>query len=378
MLSAGGRIHADLLRQLVFGGDSVTAVAWGHDVDYLSPGEEPSFFVDPVSVPIIPISDKTDPTVGIVEAMQGFSPDIMVTIGDADDFLFMKRALPIIGDSFRWMFILVNYRRPFNYDKQELLQQADGILCTNSESYGLLKRFYYKDELSFQLSGCSNQFCPTEASKKDQFRIMTVGKNIQSDNLPSLIEVVAGLQKHANIELYVHTNHYDRGYYDFEDLRHRFDPDERWLLLPNEYISNFDGCVAQDLNQRYADSDLYVSVAMMSATSRTCLEALAAGCPVLMADHGSYRDVAWICEKFGYEKERILVRCTKFMSSVGSYLYVCDQEDLSAKIMWFYKNREAGLAQVLCEVRADAFSVKAVEMMKRITASNRSLCVETC
>lgn len=374
LLSAQGRLHADVLRALVDNGWDATCLAWSHDADYLSPGQPPEYKVNEVNIPVISMPAKIDPTTVVHMLVKEFAPDLIFTVGDLENFGFMKQ-IKMFFPYARWACVLIPYRLPISRSKKEILNFIDAILCSSSEGYDGLSDVVLDDCLGVAFAGADKCF-RTLGEKPSGFRVMGIGKNTQTDNLPTLVEVAADMRRDIpELTLYLHVNQFDRGYYDFGEIQDRFDPRKEWLSFPDRYISAYDGYTNDELNELYNAAHLLVTVPMMAGTAKTCWESLSAGTPVLMPDYGIFQDVAHTNSL--WQRGEQLVRCTKCMAFGEVYQWVCDHEDLRAKMEAFWRKRKQGYCPKLCNLKPNEFRIKVVATAEKAMNRQQTLSLET-
>lgn len=351
LLTSQSKLNAHILKHLLINGHSVSSIVWGHDVNYFPPQENTDgnqcfyYEVDKYKIPIIPfnLTDISTDVCTIYEILKVLTPEMVITIGNYNDFLYMKAIKQLYPHNLKWIFVLANYVNPINENNLELANDADGILCTSPSSYEYIKSFYCKDTIDWEYVGCSSPTKYTPKNINDKFRIMASAKNMQSDNLPTLIEAVAQIRQDIpNIELYIHANIDDTGDYNFQLLKNRYDPNEEFLRLPHKFVSIIDGFEPQEYVEEIKNTDLFVSIPMFSATSMTVFEALQYGCYPLMSECGSNIDISAELSKFLGEgtRNRFTVPCINLLTTGESYLNICYPEALKEKIKEIYISRK--------------------------------------
>ncbi len=404
VLAARGKIHASILKHLYTSDFSVSSMVWGHDITYFVPKEEDGkskYYYDfehdgqTHHIPITPFIRDQDESVIVYETMMSLKPDIVITVGDISDFLFMKAVKMFYPNQFNWLAVLMNYCIPVSEHHTEVFEDIDGVLCSSNASYEAVKVLFQKDLIDTQMVGCDCKTyklkdCDAVRRKKGvehKFRIMVCDKRLQSDNIPTVMRAASELRSSIpNIELYIHTNMYDNGEYDFEVLRNRFDPDNEFITVPEEYVSLIDGISGDKLADEMNASDLFLSVPMVSASSVSVFEAMACGCWPLMSDCGSNRDLAGMLAKYfnqEFSRSYFTIPCIELMTVGESYLHVCKPDVLKERILAVYKNakKHAGqkqeLAQFTRNISQEMFLNKLTSMAMTVKTSNNVICLET-
>jgi glycosyltransferase involved in cell wall biosynthesis len=400
-----GRLHAEILRHVLFEGHSVISLAWAHDISYHipesdgqyyyrfdalppdAPNDQPSSPIE-YKIPIMPLRKGLSDPVPIYEAISQLEPDVVITIGDLAEAAFMKAVKTFVSKPFKWLAVLAQAQYPISEELEELADYMDGVLCSSFSAQEAIRKFFNKPNLEARFVGCDERFFREKKRDPSRFRVMTLGKSCQADNLPMVMDVCSRLRKTIpEIELYVHANVYDPGEYNLEIVRKRFDPEGAFIHFPDKFVSLVEGISTDELAEEYAKADVFVSIPLVSATSTSVWEAMAAGCIPLMSDCGSNRDLAIKLEKkmgtAEFSRERLLVPGIELMTVGETYLQVSDPEALADRLSWMHKNREklegyrGELAVFSQKDSKQAFMKDLVKVIETLEASNEVLCLET-
>ena len=342
-MTSRSKVMAVVMKYLYASGHQVAGAVWCHDKNYFIPDDDGKFHYefDGHKIPITPFEKKKEQNV-IYEITKSLQPDMVVTIGDYNDFWYMK-AVKYYGEDFKWLFLLMNYSAPINESSMEQLDGVDGVLCSSEFGYASIQDFCPTKIRGYEYLGANRgNFYVREEAKGGRFRVMASGKPSQIDNLPTVMEAVALARESVDMELYLHASLYDPGDYSLEQISDRFDPKKEFIIFPEKCVSIRDEMDADELATEMNRSDVFVSVPLVSASSMSVFDALACGCYPLMSDCGSNRNVADLLEEYSgeYQAEDFLVSSSKLMTTGGVYLYVCSPEDLAAKILNLHKNWE--------------------------------------
>lgn len=398
LITSRSRLVSILLRYLYFSKYQVGGLVWGHDPNFFPPNEDGTHQFefellhsdDKLHTHKIPLSlfnRGEKEVVAVYEIIKSLQPDIVITAGDYGDFLYMKAIKDMLPDAFKWMWVLSNYSAPINEHNEDLMKSVDAVLCTSEYGFDTIKNLYEKDliETEYCFSNATTYY-PRECKKSDKFRIMASGKNQQADNLPTIMEAVANARQDApDIELYLHANVFDKGDYDLEQLKGRFDPHNEFISFPEKYVSIFEGVLDTEMAIELSSADLFVSVPLVSATSMTVFDAVACGCFPIMSDCGSNSNVADLLEKHfkgKYRTKDFLVKCSNLMAAGGTYLSVCDVDKLTEKILKRYRNSKknkgdsAILAEFTQEYTRERFLDAISSLLSRVSTASEVLCLD--
>ena len=383
-----GRIHAMVIEHLFRSEYPVAAIGIGHDTTFFLPkpnekGEPVHYYeFDKYQIPLVPFNSVKDPAIGIYEIFKVFNPDMVITIGDLNSFLHMKAVKMFNEKPIQWLAILSNHSYPINEHNIELLDDIDGLLCTNSCSLSMFNDLYKKENIDMAHIGSGN--VKVEPVRNSDFRIVVTSKNTQSNNIPMIMEAVAGLRSEIpDLHLYLHTNVYDRGYFDLSLLKARFDPQDEFITFPDKYVSINEGYPEEDFYKELARSDMFISVADNAPTGMAAFDAIACGCAPLLSNVGSHKDIAEglaeISPKF--KRDDFLVPCIEVMIRGEVYANICEPELLRERILNLHKKIKKGGHRIFFQQFVDSYDRKDFlsrfsKMVEAIECSNPTLCVE--
>lgn len=383
-----GRIHAAVLEHLFRNKHSVAAIGLNHDTDYFLPklddqGNSVYYYeFDKYQIPLVPFNIMQDQAIGIHEIFKVFGPDMVVTIGDFNSLLYMKAVKMFSEKPLQWLAILSNHSYPISENNVELLDDMDGILCTNSSSFNMFKDSYKKEHISMSHVGiCGAQAEPT---RNDDFRIIVTSKNTQSDNIPMIMEVVSGLRTEIpELKLHLHTNVYDRGDFDLYLVKTRFDPHNEFISFPDKCVSMNEAYPEKDFQKELARSNVFISVASNAPTGMAAANAIACGCAPILSNIGAHLDIAEDMAKVSpkFERSDFLVSCIEVMTRGEVYANICKPESLRERILNLYGKIKKGGYRVFFQEFVDSYDRKnflneVSKMVQAIERSNPTLCVE--
>jgi glycosyltransferase involved in cell wall biosynthesis len=389
LITSRSKINSLVLQLLYAQGHQVSGAVWGHDKNYFLPENDGKFYYRFANagtehkIPLNPFDRDGKESVSLYEFINALSPDVVVTVGDYNDFLYMK-AIKHFGKDFKWLFVLTNYISPINEESTELLDHVDGVLCSSEFGYRTIREFCSTDLIGYEYVGANRGSFYLQDIEHDKFRIMATGKAHQIDNLPVVMEAVAMVRQKIDVELYIHASLYDPGDYNLEHISLRFDPNKEFIRFPDKYVSLCEGIEPLELATEMNKSDIFVSAPLASATSISVFDALACGCHPIMSDCGSNRNLAELLEEYKdeYCYQDFLVPTSKLMTVGGSYLAVCDPEVLADKISNVHKKREKDkgnrrdLSEFTVEYSRGRFLDKLSKIIVEVKKRNSIICLE--
>ena len=383
-----GRIHAAVLEHLFRSEYSVAGIGLNHDTSYFLPKNDeqgnPVYYYefDKFQIPLVPLNCAQDHAIGLHEIFKVFDPDMVVTIGDFNSFLYMKAVKAFNEKPLQWLAILSNYSYPINEHNVELLDDIDGILCTNSSSFNMFSDLYKREHIDMAYVGGNKS--QVEQVRNEDFRIIVTAKNTQSDNIPMIMEAAASLRTEIpELQLYLHTNVYDRGDFDLHLLKARFDPQDEFISFPDKCVSVNEAYPEEDFQKELARSDVFISVASNAPTGIAAIDAVACGCVPLLSNIGSHRDIAKELTRISpkFKRNDFLVPCIEIMTRGEVYTSICRPESLRERILNLHDKIKKGGQRVLSPEFVDScdrrnFLSRVSKMVQAIESSNPTLCVE--
>ena len=384
-----GRIHSMVLEHLFRSGHSMAAIGIGHDTGFFLPKEnekgEPVYYYefDKYHIPLVPFNSVPDPAIGIYEILKIFEPDMVITIGDFNSFLYMKAVKMFNEKPIKWLAILSNHSYPINELNTEVLDDIDGILCTNSYSFDMFRNLYKRENIDVShVGGCDTQVDPVRNS---DFRIVATGTNTCLDNFPMIMEAAAEVRSEIQeLQLYIHTNVYDRGDFDLPLLKARFDPQDEFISFPDKYVSINEAYPEDKFHEELSRCDVFISASGHASTGMAAFDAIACGCAPLLSDVGAHRDIAEELAKISpkFKRNDFLVPCIEVMTRGEVYTSVCDPKLLRKRILNLYKKIKKGGHRIFFQQLVDScdrrnFLSRISEMVEAVERSNPTLCVET-
>lgn len=346
LLTSGGQLNASIIKHLLFNNYPVASIVWGHDTNYFVPEQDENgknlFYYtfnkgsDEYKIPLIPFRKHYNESVIIYEILNVLKPDIILTIGDLNDFTFMRAVKMFYNNttSLKWVHVGANCGFPFNENNVELIDDMDAILCTSKTSLNAFKEHFKKETIDMEYVGSSLPL--QKRSPNSELSAIVCAKNILTDNLPMAMAASCQYSKtHKNIKLNVHSNVFEHGEYDLNLLKSRFDPKDETIQFPEKYVSTYEGLSDGDMAREYSSSSIFIAPSMISSTAMSMFDAISQGCVPLATDVGCQSEIAEkLTHYLGIQDDAFTIPCTKLMTSGETYLSVCNPEDLVPKIIF--------------------------------------------
>ena len=349
LLTSHARIHAEIMKHLYTSRIQIASVVWGHDRNYFAPVEREDgskrYYFDfkyqnsDHRIPIFPFNKSTETPVHIHEILKILDADVVVCVGDCEDFCYMKAVKQFHPTDLKWFFVMMKHGLPFNDENVEITRDADGVLCTSEICFEAVKNFYPKDELSWSYVGCDHELFEIGERNDPRFRVMVSGKNAKSDCIPSVMQAAAMAREHIpDLQLYIHANLDDSGDFDLQALKSRFDPESQFILFPSKFVSLIDGLSSCEYSSALNRSDVFVSIPMSSSCSLSVFEALATGCHPIMTDCGVNRELATLLhEATDLEREDFLAQGIEIVGGGGYTAIIADPKALGQILVATHK-----------------------------------------
>lgn len=396
LITSKAKINSLLLRYLYLTGNSVASIVWGHNTDYFVPEESDgiqSFYYDfeyqqkKHKIPVMPFVQGSNSSSSVYDYLQSLQPDVIITIGDVRDFVFM----PAIKDfmNIKWMSILLHYHDPISEEYADIIRKMDGILCTSKFGFDSVQKIYQSSIFDYKYVGSNNNIYKTgEDTKENHLRIMSCTHNTQIDCGPTIMESAIDVSRclpNIDFELYFHCNSNDKGDHNLLNLQKKWDFDNKIIKFPEKYVSLIDGLSETEMATEFSKSDIFISIPMISGTSMSVFQALASGCFPLLGENEVNMEIASNLSDFlgsDFNKEFFIVPSISITTVGDTYLNICSKQDLVNKIINAYEiiKKNKGLKKKISEFTLrysqSDFLEKCSEMSKLVTESSETIRLE--
>jgi len=401
VIDSRGRLISWILEHFKNSEHEVAAIVWNHNIEYLVPEtteKGPVWFYEcasdegPKRVRIFPLLPEKDRAAMVHDLLSFLKPDVLLTVGDVSDFVYLPALKQFYSGDLRWLFVATNYSLPLSGDYLDIVRAADHIVSTNRATVSSLEASSCIENVTYISPGYNEMdFYQDDVHDHDgqELRIMASGKNLQTDNLAAAMEAVQiSRSRGIDAKLYVHSNVTDLGDYDFNALKDRFDGPEAYIRFPERFVSIYDGISQQEMRNELNWADVFLSTSVVSATSMSAMEAVACGAFPLMSHCGSNSELAGDLEKSSegmIKTQDLLVKTTRFMTKGGVYLNICDPKDVADKLVRlnrFFRNRQ-GRREVLEQSRLRlkssrrAFLDALSSLVDEVGNREQAMCLET-
>lgn len=395
LLASRAKVHSLILRYLYLTGESIASASWGHDENYFVPEETDDgkhFYYDfeysgsKYKIPILPFRRGEQEVIQVYEYINELKPDLVITVGDASDFPFMH-AIKSLSSGFKWLGILTQFHYPLNQDSEQTIKDMDGVLCLSNAGYETVKKIYPGTASMCQVFPNAKIYEYKARGEKSPIRVMACPKVYQSDCGPTIMEAAAEVKEQIkDFTLYMHSNINDPGDHDFTSIKNTFDKNDSFIQFPQKYISILDGLTEPEMAQEYSNSDIFVSIPMISATSMSVYQAIASGCFPVMSKCGSNIEIAHNLSEFlgdEYDENDFLVDGVSVLAAGDTYLQVSDKNSLRNKIIMANEKiqKHKGLRQKLSQFTTgtlgqSGFLEEVARMAKVVNNSNATIHLE--
>lgn len=355
-------VHAGLIDHLISNeAYEIGACVWMHDPNTFPPDENNLFFyhTQNQAVPLFPFVKGKDESVAVYEWFKVLQPDLVITVGDLSDYLFLKAVRMFCSKPFRWMMLCTSGNLPINEHYWEELSEYDAVLCTNQAMATALKE-RVNCAVEWAPIG-SSPTGPAPSNQTDTLKVFSLSRNTQNDNIAGIMESVSLARRDCAIELYLHCNTFDEmGHYNLSILQNRYDPNGHFIFFANEAVSLLDGVSSELLRDRMTAHDVVLGVQGFSGCGIAVYEALACGCWPLLTESLANRDILQQIHEEGVEDSLIPVNSTRFLGRNETYQNICDIDALAAR---FVK-----ISQNLAFIRGSR--TRLIEISKKIPRTN--------
>ena len=292
-INRSAKMNATILKYLKSLGHEVSSMVYNHDVLWFAPSEDGRFYYEDsgkVVCELYPFDYKgANSSPAAYELVRLTQPDVVITIGDYNETDFFHAVKMLNQDKFKWINILTIDSLPISKSRESAFSYPDVMITTTREAKEAIEKITNTKNVYFLPFGPDTSIFQGEKVESSKFSIISCMKNTIYANWYALLSGVSLAQKtYSDIELYLHVNISDRGFYDIKELIEQFDVKVR---LPEKYIGHNDGLTDEELRQEYLKADMIVDVSMQSATGLSALEGMSCGCIPSFSNIGAFKEI---------------------------------------------------------------------------------------
>jgi len=285
LLVRNGKIHADIIECLIAKKHDVMSAVWHHDESYFMPTSQGIHNYEKnnaILCKLFPFTPKTDEASPVIyELMKTVQPDLIVTIGDHKDTNFVSAIKSMYPNLFKWVAIYTTDCKGISSAHKDAFEYADVTITTSRFGLQEIQSFANIDG-HFIPYGCSDDFYDTS---EDRNGVLFSARNSQTSNIASF---VLGTEQ-LNCNKYLHTNLYDPGDYNIENLVSKYCAQN--FTYTTDYCSINEGITIEQMRKIYNAHDVYVDCSIKSATGLSVLEAMKCGCVPVGPNYGRVGEI---------------------------------------------------------------------------------------
>ena len=336
-LTSNGKIHSDIIKIMSSEGHEVIASAWGFDTSWFLPDENEIHYYEEKNnkicsiLPFINSHDKA--SCQIYEIMKKVQPKVVITVGDCSQTSFLFSIKAIYPDLFKWIAIMPIGAIPIEKHYHQSFSYMDAVIVTNKESLEEINRISNNPNIFYCSYGPDKEVMYEHTVEdKDFLRVMMVAKNDGLSNIPAFIKAVniASREIKGKIRGYLHTNLYDKGFYDIESLVERYG---NAVDIPSSFVSSNEGITDEELRDEYNKSHVIVDCSISSATGLTLLEGISCGCLPLFNLIGTKKDIFSEMENVPY------LHSYKYVGRGEIEYSIVDPEQMAQSLLYLYSQK---------------------------------------
>lgn len=397
------KLHVSIIDLLIKNKIELISLVHSHDKDFFYPenmnNEKPVFIYNHINsegktpVRLIPFENDGNTSIFFYEAIKAIKPDLIISIGDYRELSHLYASLHFLDKRPKWISVLSNSSCPVNENDYALFGLIDGILCTSEHSYNIVKPYFNSDNIKWEYVGSNPEFVKaTNASNlarpfcSSGTNIIAIGKNSQYDCLPTVIDACTlGVQNGRNWNLYLHTDVSIKNTYDFEIQKSRANKKsgKEFIFFPEKSVSVKESPPASYLSDKFANSDISVSIPMVSASSMSVWDSMTCGCLPVVSRQGSHCEIVTkLANSLNINPDHLLVSCSKLAAAGDFELMIPDSKDLHDKIVNLYnemknQNFRKDIIEFSLNYQREVFMFKLTELMDKTIGIKPSIRIES-
>lgn len=285
LLVRNAKINADIIEKFSLEGHSVSSAVWHHDEGYFMPSEQGvhSYEKDNKHICYLyPFTPKTDEaSVFIYELMKKVQPELVISIGDYKDTNFIHVIKSMYPSLFKWVAVYTFDSCGIINHNKDAFEAADLIVSTTEFGLEKISSFANVNGTFIPYGPNIDSFSYNSSSNRDN--VLCSARNAQSSNIPSFVMAM------SDIKGYIHTNLYDPGDYDIDNLLKTYNANN--ISYTTDYCSIKDGVSLDKMNEIYNNSSVIVDCSIKSATGLSLLEGMLCGCVPVGPNYGRVGEI---------------------------------------------------------------------------------------
>lgn len=287
------KIHASIIKKMLLNGHQVSGACWNHDTSYYYQETDGYFYnFSDIKVPLNPYNKDSNEVIVVYELIKQLEPDVIIGIGDINDFYFMKAIKNFSEINFKWILILTNYNYPIIKDHEEIVTIADSVFCTNKFACNNIVHLNKNTDWAYY--GSSSE-CYIN-SKKDSFNICLTGLNHQIENIPAVIKSLDTLYSMIpNMKFYLHTN-LNNGDHNISSMIEY----KQYISTPTGNVSAIEDYSDREFCDIFNKMHVIVSASMVSSVGHSLFNAMACGVVPILSNTKFHNDLIQDLVSFGH------------------------------------------------------------------------------
>lgn len=400
---APSKMHVSIIDMLINSKIEFISLVHSHDKDFFFPeivhGKVPRFVYkhktenNSHDVLLIPFENDSKTSIFFYEALRSIKPDIIISIGDYRELSNLSAAITFLEKKPKWISVLFNSSCPVNEADYAIFNLIDGIICTSEYSYNTVKPYFKSESILWKYVGPNKEFINAvnadncaRSFASDSLNIAAIGKNSQYDCLPTILSTCKKAVKSGkDWNLYVHTDTVVKSTYDFnlQKKRAEKDLDKPFIYFPEKCVSIKESQPASFLSSKLANTDICVSIPMVSSSSMSIWDIMACGCLPVVSNQGSHAEIIKkLSSAIGLDESSLIVKSSCFTSMGEFDLYIADSDDLLDKIYNLEniiknKNLRKDIITFSLNYQREVFLFKLTELMNTVIGIKPTIRLES-
>ena len=382
-LTSNGRMCSDVIEGYLNDGEEVGCAAWAYDKSWYLPDEDGYWYEKEGKrlcrlFPFVNAPDKSSPQV--YDIMKSFQPDIVITIGDFDTTCFVFSIKALYPDFFKWVAIMPISAGPIDKRFFEAFSYMDVVIVTNSDAKRFVQEVSPVQCELIHYGPDENVFYRADIENDDKdLNVIYVTQNTDRSNIGNFICGVnrannilfSSGKSSGSIKARLHTNLYDKGFYDVRSLVNEYGQGK--ITLPELFVSINDGIPNEKMADFYRNSDIVIDCSADSATGLTLLEGIKCGCVPVGTYVGAAKDMFL---SMGDNGDFHKLKGIDFIGREEKIHKIISQEELAENLLYWYYEKTSSLwkekREDIYDVTRDYLSIKFLEKVKDIVSLIRN------
>lgn len=281
-------INREIILNLKKLGHEVCSAVWHHDEGYFMPdldGVQSFEHMNENICQLHPFEPQSqDSSIVLYELFKSFQPELVISIGDYHESLIPYTVKAMFPNFFKWIAILTIDSPTIHESVKNELQYVDHVVCLSEMAKDAVS-LVYNGPIT-KLNFVTEEYNFSLDKMNLEFSALNMSKNAQSSNIPAFIRSCSLSQSKG----YLHTNIYDTGEYDIDNLLKRYDQGNM-VKITDDFVSVKESVDRNRIQEIFNQNHVIVDCSGRAACALNVLDGMSAGMLPLAPSYGVFKEI---------------------------------------------------------------------------------------